>query len=238
MNEQFRKYKPKVAVVEIWGINAFDTYIDANSILEGYFQLNIEMLPLSLEKIEVINDFDTLNILYENFPITKYKGRIMRNQLIKEDFNYSYDSIVLNHLQSEIWLADEMTNRFENNGYLLYDYKSLEQYLNLQSYVDEDEMLEIEPQLIKYIDKIIDLCEENDVELIFYRASYLSKETELSKANYLREYLNDRNIPYYDLEKEIQFDYTKDFFDLQHLSENGANKATEFLNDVIIECLP
>ncbi len=90
-----------------------------------------------------------------------------------------------------------MTNRFEINGYLLYDYNIVEQYYNLQSNVDEDEMLEIELQLMKYIDKIIDLCEENDVALIFYRVPYVSKETELSKANYLREYLNDRNTLYF-----------------------------------------
>ncbi len=42
----------------------------------------------------------------------------------------------------------------------------------------------------------------------------------------------------FDLEKEIQFDYTRDFYDLQHLSRNVADKATEFLSDVIIECLP
>lgn len=235
MKEQFKKHKPKIALVETWGINAYDTYIDSDQILNDYFLPNIELIPMSKEKNEVINDFESLDIVNENFPIAKYKDRILNSELIKEDFNYSYESIKSKYYDSYTWLFTEMDNRFENNGFKSTLSINLSEYNEKQSYIDETTCLEIEPKLMKYIDKIISLCEKNDVKLIFYRAPYISKEAELQKGNYLRTYLEEKNIPYYDLEKEIAFDTETDFSDLQHLSEKGAYKATTFLKEKIFE---
>lgn len=234
MKEQFKIHKPKIALLEIWGINAFDTYVDTDKILGDYLALNIEQFPYSQDKNEIIRDFDTLNLFQENIALFKYKERIYKNQLIEEDFNYSYDSIIHHLAERDLWIENEMTRRFANNGFSPLDSSPQEDYPTLQSYVNEDEYEVIEPVIMKYLDKIIDLCKENDVSLIFYRAPYVSKTTELCKSNYLREYLRERNILYFDLEKEIPFDYSDDFSDLQHLSNEGADKVTDFLSKVIL----
>lgn len=96
-----------------------------------------------------------------------------------------------------------------------------------------DELLPLEEDILKYVDKIISLCEQYDVELIFYRAPYLSGANELRKANWLSSYCAQQEVLFLDLEKEMEFDLQTDFLDYEHLNETGAIKATDFLASYI-----
>lgn len=230
MLNQFKENKPKVVLVEIWGINAYNTYIECSTIFENYSPLNLELIPISKEKIEVINDFDEFNMLNDNLAFARYKDRIVNLELHDYDFNYSFAKIKNNkHIKEEKWVYDEMENRFKNNGYLSNSSNKLNDYLEQQKYTHMTNAMNPEKIMIKYINRIIELCEQNDVKLIFYRAPYISNKEEIMKANWLADYLKKKNIEYYDLEKEIKFDVEKDFYDYQHLSQNGAEKATLFL---------
>lgn len=232
MREQFKDYAPKVALVEIWGINPYETYDSTASILESYFPPNIERIPFSLEKLKVIRDFETLDLVEMNFTISKYKDRILENALQDFDFDYSFDAA-----KACAWedVRDEMTSRLENNGLKVNPSNPLDQYEALQNHVDEDDVLEIEPDIAKYITKIIELCEAYDVELIFYRSPYVAKVNELRKRNHFRQICDAQDVLFIDLEQEIDYDYSTDFFDYEHLSEAGAAKSTEFLIPYILE---
>ncbi|MEG1151200.1 MAG: hypothetical protein RSD51_03850 [Malacoplasma sp.] len=233
MVEQFKKSKPKVALVDIWGVMAYDTYIDKEEIFGSYLKYNLELLPFNREKIEVINDVDELNILNDNLHIFRYKDRIINWGLSEIDFNYSFKKArKIYETDRTTYLYDEMENRFNNNGYNNLPTTALDDYDSLQNKIN-DETQPVEAVLMKYIDKIIELCEKNDVQLIFYRAPYVSKISELEKRNYIANYLANKGIYFYDLEKEIEFNKLEDFSDYQHLSGTGASKATEFLNNKI-----
>lgn len=90
---------------------------------------------------------------------------------------------------------------------------------------------------MKYVCKIIDLCEEHDVELIFYRTPYTSTVNELKKSNWFAECCAERGILYVDLEKELSFDTETDFLDYHHLNESGALKATDYLAEIVLPYL-
>ena len=238
MLNQFKNYTPKVVLVETWGINAYETYIDTNSILTSYLNPNIELLPFSREKIEVINDFSTLDIINDNIPLARYKDRIVNGTLVYTDFNYSFE-------KHKNIFSDNNTNfiikqtdvRQKYNGFYPQATNNMSNYPELQNYVNCDEYLAIEENIFKYIEKIIELCEKNNVKLIFYRSPYISSKNELMKANYLEKYLTDNGVYYYDLEKELTFNYTTDFSDEYHLSNQGSKKATSFLSDKIMEII-
>jgi len=240
MAERFKKDTPKVALVEIWGINAYETYISREKVFEYYMPVNVEHLPFSLKKAEVIRDFYSLDMLLENFAAAKYKDRIMNMELRAYDFDYSFDEIME---ATSNYNRKEMTRRMENNGFcempmsgeLYTPYKDVSDYHELQAVVAENETMKPEAVMLKYVDKIIDLCEKNGVELIFYRAPYVSCENELKKANWLAAYCEEKAIPFYDLEKEIAFDITSDFLDHQHLNKYGAKKATDYLAAQVLE---
>ena len=243
MKERFEKDKPEVALVEIWGVNAHETYHSAWENFEYYMPGNVERMPLSLDKIEVIQDYYSLDLIDENFAIAKYKDRIMNMELYEADFEYSLEAI---QPRAYAYTKVKMQMRKENNGFCempFYCFKSgYKPYLPIPDYnelqpVVGDATLELEPDMVKYLDKIIALCEEYDVELIFYRSPYISTANELKKANWLAQYCESKGILYLDLEKEMTFDITTDFLDYHHLNEAGAVKATNFLADYLLERL-
>jgi len=236
MKERFEKDTPKVAVVETWGINAYETYISYEALMEKYLSVNVENIPISKEKIEVIRDFEALDLLEENFAVLKYKDRLLEFSLSEVDFNYSFERMwELFNSDGENTKLIDIKNRFDHNGFLYNESEALADYKEQQAKVEENELLAIEPIIMKYVNKIIDLCKAYGVELIFYRAPYISTENELRKINYLEKYLRERGVDFYDMEKLIDFDYMLDFKDYQHLSAVGAEKTTQYLSNIILE---
>lgn len=236
MYERFKTDKPEIAVVEIWGIQAYETYEETEDILYDYFPNNIEDIPFSIEKLKVIAGFDGLDMLEDNFAIAKYKERLTNFSINEVDFNYSFEAAYELYCQEvDLYAYKEMRTRFENNGFKDTSYWPLYDYEDQQATVGADEKLEVEAPLLKYVDKIIELCEENDVKLIFYRAPYRSSQNELRKANWLEDYLAEKDILYVDVEPAIEWDYICDFYDYEHLSRYGAEKATLYLGDIIME---
>ena len=238
MFERFKKDIPKVALVETWGVNPYETYTPTDYILGSYLQSNIESLPLSKEKLEIIEEFEDLDIVSENSRIAKYKSRLLENSICTIDYYYSFNKANKTVGKNGTdWYYDEMVRRITNYGYKPYAENELLDYPQRQSVIDEGESLEIEPDIMKYVEKIIKLCEEKGVTLIFYRTPYRSTANELRKANYFAEYCKENNLIFFDLEKEIEYDYSCDFYDFEHLSKSGAKKSTEFLNAYILEAL-
>ena len=244
MMERFKEDTPEVALVEIWGVNAYETYCSVRDVFEYYMPPNVEQLPLSLEKIEVIQDFYSLDMLGDNFAIAKYKDRIMEMDLFEADFNYTLEGLEP-RATSYTWV--KMHWRTEENGFCEmpyycylsgYDpYMEIPDYHEKQAVVSDDEKLELEADMLKYVDKIIELCEEYGVELIFYRAPYVSTENELKKANWLDEYCESKGVLFLDLEKELDYDITTDFMDYYHLNEAGAIKSTDYLSSYIMNAM-
>ena len=226
MLEQFKDYTPKVALVEIWGINPYETYDSTDTILGAYLQNNIERIPFSVEKLEVIHQYDSLDMFETNFAFSKYKERIMENTLQSFDFNYSYEDAKV-HASEPFQI--EMTSRLANYGFKVNSSNPLDKYEDLQNHVSKDDILEIEADIVKYILKIIELCESYNVELIFYRSPYISKVNELRKLNHFQKICDAHNVLFIDLEQKINYDYSTDFYDYEHLSETGANKSTEYM---------
>lgn len=244
MMEHFKVDTPKVALVEIWGINAYETYSSQERIFEFYMQPNLELLPLSLEKLEVIQDFDSLDLVLENLAIAKYKERLINQELESFDFDYSFESVAV---ATSAYNKEEMTMRMTNRGFCImpywhentaYDpYVEVLDYQDRQPNVADSEKLELEADLLKYVDKIIALCEDNGVELIFYRAPYISTANELRKANWFADYCAEKGVLFLDLEKEVSFDLETDFLDYHHLNDVGAVKATKYLAPYILEAI-
>ena len=241
MVQQFKKHTPKVALVEIWGMNPYETYSAHDRVFGFYFSNNLERTDFSSEKLEVIRDFRTLDFPFEtvdylsmNFPLMTYKERLMDGSLEACDFDYSFENT---QPYASKYTYNEMTSRFTYNGFKKNPSAKIEDYPERQNYIEDGEFLEIESDIVVYLQKIIDLCKENDVELIFYRSPYVSRVNELKKLNHLRQICDENDVLFIDLEEEIQFNYSADFLDYQHFSEIGANKSTEFLTPYILDAL-
>ena len=239
MVDQFKNHIPEVALVEIWGINPYETYSSHQRVFGFYLANNLERTKSLKAKQEVISDFshmeyEDISFLSMNFPVMNYKDRLLDGSLTKVDVFYSFEGT---RPYNSDYTYNEMTSRLLNNGYKVNPSVAIEDYPERQNYIKEGEFTEIEPDIVEYIQKIINFCKENDVELIFYRSPYTSTKNELRKLNHLQRICDDNNVQFVDLEAEIQFDYIYDFLDYQHLSEIGANKATAFLSGYIMDAL-
>lgn len=239
MVDQFKKHTPKVALVEIWGINPYETYSAHERVFGFYLANNLERTKLSVAKQEIILDFqdkeyENISLLFMNFPVVNYKDRLLDGSLTDLDFDYSFgDTEEL----TSAYTYKEMVSRLKNNGYRANSPVAIEDYPERQNTIESGETVEIEPDIVKYIWKIINLCKQKGVELIFYRSPYISRVNELKKVNHFKAICEEADVLFLDLEEEIQFDYKTDFLDYEHLSEIGANKSTEFLLPYIAEAL-
>ena len=235
MAAQFKKHVPKVALVEAWGIDPYDTYLGTEEILGEYLKSDLASMDFSRARQQVIRDYIPRNEIIETtFPFFLYRERLINRSVKAVDFDYSFEAA------SELndpGVQREIKSRLENDGFRRNLTGSVPQYLNWQSHIEEGETMQIDPLILKYIQRIIDLCRDNGVTLIFYRAPYLSSQNELRCVNTLRQLCEENGVLYIDLEQEIEYDYTTDFFDYQHLSAAGAAKATQLLGEYIVEAL-
>lgn len=227
---------PKVVLVETWGINAKDTYIDSESILGSLLASSIDNNYPSIEKASLVQDFESLGIIDDFFYLTRYKGRLIDGTITEADFTESYEHLkeinTYGNNKSEEW---ETETRMNNKGYKCV-WGTLEEGTEIiTESVEDNETLEVDAVQLKYIDKIIDLCKEKGVEVIFYRAPYQCTKSELKRFNALKQYLEDKGETFIDLEKEIDFDYRNDFSDIYHLNVEGAKKSTELLANSVKE---
>lgn len=95
-----------------------------------------------------------------------------------------------------------------------------------------------------YLDKIRELCEKNDIELIVVKTLQASNEVNRWNDGYhnlLVEYAEKNNITFIDFNSEeyiekIGFDISTDVAaDLRHMNRYGASKATDFLGQYILQ---
>lgn len=225
--EALKTQTPKVILVEIWGINPYNTYLETEETLNYYFTASVGAQKLSKEKIEVVQDYDALGI-GEVFPLVRNKSRIIDGGLTKQDFVFDW---------STIQEGSEMDSRINNKGFSAHmriieedgdDWKQIVANRN-------EEKEKLNSDIKKYLDKILEVCRNKDIDVIFYRAPYASKSEEYMHNNELEDYLKKKNIPYFDLEEYIDFDYQKDFCDSYHLNASGAEKVTSFLGKYLME---
>ncbi len=92
------------------------------------------------------------------------------------------------------------------------------------------------PINMKSLDKIVDLCEKNGIDLVFLIAPSANK-------NYFHNYLNEVQLHYPEVPvlnlnnyiDEIGLDFKTDMFDGGHTNYNGAVKCTGFISKYLYE---
>lgn len=85
-----------------------------------------------------------------------------------------------------------------------------------------------------YLNKIIELCRENGVELMLVKTPSNATEEEKKYYNTVERIAKENDVTFVDYNMQydaINFDFAKDFFDKSHLNVNGAEKFTEYFVD-------
>lgn len=91
-------------------------------------------------------------------------------------------------------------------------------------------------QNLDYLDKIIKLCAENNIKLIFITSPMIIREANSSSIQaFFKTFFKERERTYFDfsVNQLIAFDPEKDFRDESHVNDNGAAKISLFLTDFL-----
>lgn len=94
---------------------------------------------------------------------------------------------------------------------------------------------ELGEESLELLNNIVDLCNENDIEIIFYLTP---GSVEYKYSDAMATFAAENDCVYFDLFdyiEELNIDWSTDFADKSHLNNSGAAKVTNFLGAYIVE---
>ncbi|MDD2435371.1 MAG: SGNH/GDSL hydrolase family protein [Bacilli bacterium] len=209
LKETLKYETPKVVV---FNVNAIRYDKSSDKVNEAYNRLTIDKMKWSKEKVEIIKESitDTESFMSYVFPILRYHSRY--NQLTKEDFEY---------------LFKKKDNTY--NGFLVN--KGVKGVTNLPT---EKKLANynFSEESYHYLELILKLCEENDIELVLVKAPSLYPYWYDEYYKQIKDFALENSLDYYNLKDYVDvigIDYSQDTYDGGlHLNLTGATKLSEY----------
>ena len=184
---------------------------------EAYNRMSIDGMKWSMSKGK--NIFASMteeeNFLEYVFPILRYHSRW--SDLSMEDLEYlnDKDKITFNgyYMRADVRPAEDVPE-----GRPLSDYQ-----FGSTAY--------------EYLDKMVELCEKNDVELVLVKAPSLYPYWYNEWEEQIEEYAAKHNLKYYNFledTQEIGLDFSTDTYDAGlHLNLSGAEKLSSYFGKIL-----
>ena len=184
---------------------------------EAYNRMTLEGMKWSSSKVKSIQASMTEQEEFMDyvFPILRYHSRW--SELGSEDVRYMFGKETISH----------------NGYYMRVDVKPAEN-------VPEGNILadyQFGENAYYYLDKMTQLCKENDIELILIKAPSLYPYWYDEWETQIEEYAEENDLKYINflnLIEETGLDFSKDTYDGGlHLNLSGAEKITEYLGEFL-----
>ena len=210
--------------MEVFAVNRSATYVEK----EGFnndAQINIPALPFSGDKLKYIYDYPyQVNKLELLFPVFKFHGRW-------DELNISEFAVLKKQrLVSKGW--ELFWNREEDMPvdklfHPLYYYSESDNLMEYESVTEKEKLDKI---TLSYLNQIVSLTKEHNIDLYFVAAPYSMSEQEAAKFHALKEYADEKEIQFFDFNdssiiQELQLTF-EDMVDYQHVNTQGALKIT------------
>lgn len=210
MENAFNVVKPKIAVVDLYMFNREYDSTDGK-----YYHYGIGPFPTSAVKIEAANDLseDINGKLDKLFPLSTYHSRW--KDIIKKD--------------------TEDIDYFMN-GCLSYGHSYTMNVVPFENKEISDSASEIDENSIDVatIKRMINLCNNNGIELIFVSTPYVMESVEQKDMNGIEKFLEMENIPFINYNKSpYVIDKEIDLYNVGHVNQSGLRKVTKYLGEYI-----
>ncbi|WP_276948423.1 SGNH/GDSL hydrolase family protein [Acetatifactor muris] len=213
LEDTLRYEKPKVVIFNVLALK----YDEPQK--EAYNRMSLEGMRWSVSKVKSIlaSMTEEEHFLDYVFPILRYHSRW--SELDAEDVEYMFHRKPVSH----------------NGYYMRVDVKPAEN-------VPEGRILadyQFGENACRYLDKMTELCRENDIQLVLVKAPSLypywydewEEQVEVYAAEHDLLYIN-----FLELAEETGLDFSQDTYDGGlHLNLTGAEKITKYLGKVLAE---
>lgn len=213
LKETFRYEIPKVVVFNVNSLRY------SEPVSEAYNRLTLDKMKWSKEKIEIIQASMTEeeNFLSYVFPILRYHSRF--SQLTKEDVEYLFQ-----------------TKKNTFNGFLVNKNVKPAGNLPTKKILPDYQFADI---CYEYLDKMVELCKENNVQLVLIKAPSLYPYWYDEYNEQIVEYAKNHDVDFYNLKEvadQIGINYQTDTYDGGlHLNLNGATKLSNYFATLLKE---
>ncbi|MBR2706530.1 MAG: hypothetical protein IKE74_04730 [Mogibacterium sp.] len=220
MRDIERTQHPKVLVVEINGaIYLEDKYIHR----KGSFTRLVENMPLSMNKIEMINEMSD-DPVESYFPICKYHDSW--SEFPQEDV----PDILMLRKKGHAVLRGAQSNLYR---------QKIDHY---PYYPSEDEMMDLNPDAEAALRDFIKECKDSSIEHVLFicyphimaKEEYYERQMRCNRAG---EIIREEGMDYVDFDRmldEIGLDES-DFFDDHHMNAPGQRKFSNYLGKYLQE---
>ena len=205
---------PKVVVFNAMAMKIGEVQSEAYTrlTLDGLKDINYRLKAAKLSLKE-----ENESLLSYVFPLLRYHSRI--TDLNKDDFDYFFQRDLISH-----------------HGYLMQTSIDPQTEEHFQTPLFDYSFADI---CWEYLDKIADLCEENGIQLILFKAPTISWQYPWYEEwdEQLVSYAESRNLLYLNgisYADDMGLDMTKDTYDKGvHLNVYGAEKCSRFLGNIL-----
>ena len=211
LEDTLRYEKPKAVVFNVQSLQ-FDT-----SRSEAYNRMTLEGMRWSKYKIEAIRASMTEeeHFLDYVFPILRYHDRW--SELTSDDFKYLFTSKTVTH----------------NGYYMRVDTRPVESLPPVHPLADYS----FGERAWSYLDRIVECCRENGVELLLIKAPSVYPHWYDEWDLQVEEYAEKKGVRYLNFLKhtdEIGLDYSTDTYDAgQHMNLSGAEKCARYIGEIL-----
>ncbi len=170
----------------------------------------IDHMPMSKTKYEIVRELAPESLYLEYFsPFILYHNRW--SQLTADDFyhdaNLRYGADILNGIEPQERIA-----------------------WSEEAYAED-----FDPEAYN-LDKMIALCREENIPLLFICMPCSENEGAFGTLNCFGQYFDSQDIPYLNIAKEEDFlDYEFDFSDSSHVNMAGGLKLTDYIGKYYID---
>lgn len=216
MEECLKYQKPELIVLNM------DSAFNESECSESNYRKVFDNLKFSKNKIEAVTDkafkFKKKEILTYFFPIARFHSRW--SELSDEDF--------INAFKIEKYDLKGMDLNID-----IKPFNNAENYMN-----EERPEKEIGPKCSKYLEKMIKLCEKNNIKLLLIELPS-AESWSYYLSNKIQEFADEQGLEFIDMNlnyKEFGFDWKTDTADEgDHLNVYGAEKVSKYLGKIIQE---
>lgn len=215
IKESLRTQKPKIIVLEIY-MASFRT----ESIKKSRHYQIASPMKFSTNKLELVDNLsqDTESYFSLLFHLFLYHTRW--NNLTINDYTF---------------FSKEITS--PNNGYIGLEKSEKVTVANIENETSGN----IIPENLNYLNKLVELTNNEGIELVFVYAPFPSMSDNLYESyRGIKNFAIENNIEFYDGWENFEtfnFDLDSDFYDSGHLNVNGGKKFnahfTEYLEELL-----
>ena len=207
MRAALKNQKPDIFILETHMVNRAVGEIEDSVIADA-----TEPMPMSLNKLRLIHSLvgEKENKLPYYLTLFRYGSRW--DELTHDDFTFN-----------------RRTLQDEHRGYVYLTDATVTEPSPLP---ETTVPVEINARDLEYLDRMVALCEENNIRLILLSAPTAMDEESYSIHCAVKRYAQERELEFMDaneLAEVLALDYSTDFYDPNHLNLSGSTKLSSYL---------